>query len=251
MGKLTKLLSTSLLACCLISSTSVVAFASSENGGTKTNSTSTEQAVFPTSKKANPSRYSGKIKDMPKDLYDSLAKSQRLPNGANGDTSVTILSGFETYTYANAPEDAKKQYEDDCKSIGKKPNPSDQIIVRSNNITNNKAANLMSINPSDFAISWVVDCPNYILAKSSYGQYIAYIDSDYVGYNHTTQGSAVYVAQILLSQCGYNITIDGIFGPQTKNALENFQVNNNLSVDCIIGPNTWESLFDVATGWPY
>lgn len=39
-----------------------------------------------------------------------------------------------------------------------------------------------------------------------------------------------------------SITADGIFGPQTKQAVINFQRSNNLAADGIVGPNTWRKL---------
>ena len=36
--------------------------------------------------------------------------------------------------------------------------------------------------------------------------------------------------------------IDGIFGPVTKKAVEEFQQGDNLTVDGIVGPITWGAL---------
>jgi peptidoglycan hydrolase-like protein with peptidoglycan-binding domain len=36
--------------------------------------------------------------------------------------------------------------------------------------------------------------------------------------------------------------IDGIFGPVTKSAVEQFQTDNGLAVDGIVGPATWAAL---------
>jgi murein L,D-transpeptidase YcbB/YkuD len=36
--------------------------------------------------------------------------------------------------------------------------------------------------------------------------------------------------------------IDGIFGPVTKSAVEQFQGQSGLAVDGIVGPNTWAAL---------
>jgi peptidoglycan hydrolase-like protein with peptidoglycan-binding domain len=50
-------------------------------------------------------------------------------------------------------------------------------------------------------------------------------------------------AQYLLVRrtMSYN-QIDGIFGPQTKTAVEEFQGEDHLTVDGIVGPNTWAAL---------
>ncbi|NJM70458.1 MAG: peptidoglycan-binding protein [Scytonema sp. RU_4_4] len=41
-----------------------------------------------------------------------------------------------------------------------------------------------------------------------------------------------------LSLLGYELKIDGIFGPATENAVKKFQQDNNLTVDGIVGPQT-------------
>ena len=73
------------------------------------------------------------------------------------------------------------------------------------------------------------------------------IYTDYVGYNQTNKYDAVMAAQIMLSQVCYNITQDGIFGPETHAAILHFQDIKGLSCDGIIGPNTWNALLDAFT----
>lgn len=41
---------------------------------------------------------------------------------------------------------------------------------------------------------------------------------------------------------GFNITVDGIFGPQTKAAVVAFQQRFHIGVDGIVGPVTWNTL---------
>jgi peptidoglycan hydrolase-like protein with peptidoglycan-binding domain len=41
-----------------------------------------------------------------------------------------------------------------------------------------------------------------------------------------------------------SLQIDGVFGPQTKAAVEEFQKGANLAVDGIVGPHTWAALPD-------
>lgn len=244
MRKLTKLFSTSLLVGCLILSTSVQAFASTENKGTKISVTNTNQAVLPIAKQGNRPIYSGKIKDMPKDLYDSIVKNKPTFSGIDGNTDVKIMSGYKTYTYTTAPENIRKEHEANCKATGKTPNPLDSISVPyvANTISFTTIATA-TINPfiivgrgSDSRGEFIfVDDLNDVRHK-------AYIYSDYVGYNHITTGDPVVVAQYLLNRCGYSLSVDGIFGPNTRSAVQSFQSSKNLSVDGIIGPNTWNSL---------
>lgn len=65
------------------------------------------------------------------------------------------------------------------------------------------------------------------------------------GMSSSRQG--VSVAQLQLVEVyGYNIAVDGRFGPGTETAVRSFQDSRNLTVDGIIGPNTWRAL--VSTG---
>lgn len=48
-----------------------------------------------------------------------------------------------------------------------------------------------------------------------------------------------------LKQLGYDIDIDGVYGPQTKSVVMNFQRDNYLKIDGIVGPKTWEKLFSI------
>lgn len=57
------------------------------------------------------------------------------------------------------------------------------------------------------------------------------------------KGEDVKELQTLLEAAGYTPgTIDGIFGKNTKMAVENFQGSRGLTVDGIVGPQTWKAL---------
>jgi peptidoglycan hydrolase-like protein with peptidoglycan-binding domain/tellurite resistance protein len=55
-------------------------------------------------------------------------------------------------------------------------------------------------------------------------------------------GNHVRNIQAALSNLGYEVDIDGIFGPGTQSAVRQFQSDNGLSVDGIVGPRTWSLL---------
>jgi peptidoglycan hydrolase-like protein with peptidoglycan-binding domain len=60
------------------------------------------------------------------------------------------------------------------------------------------------------------------------------------------KGDLVVWAQEHLVSAGEPITIDGGFGPQTQQAVENFQSAHGLEVDGLIGQLTWQALLRYA-----
>ena len=50
------------------------------------------------------------------------------------------------------------------------------------------------------------------------------------------------IQQALQNAGLYQGKIDGVLGPKTKRAIEEFQTQNGLSVDGKVGPKTWEKL---------
>jgi g-D-glutamyl-meso-diaminopimelate peptidase len=64
------------------------------------------------------------------------------------------------------------------------------------------------------------------------------------------RGTDVMEIQALLQKIGYNPGgIDGIFGPQTQQAVIAFQRDNGLTPDGIIGPNTYRMLEPMLLGY--
>lgn len=57
-------------------------------------------------------------------------------------------------------------------------------------------------------------------------------------------GNYVMLLQSFLNVYGFNIAVDGDFGPITNDAVENFQALHSLEQDGIVGPFTWGALFD-------
>lgn len=65
-----------------------------------------------------------------------------------------------------------------------------------------------------------------------------------------SQGANVMLVQSLLAKIGYNPgAIDGILGPQTRQAVVEFQQNNGLVPDGIVGPTTWQLFEKLLLGY--
>lgn len=60
------------------------------------------------------------------------------------------------------------------------------------------------------------------------------------------RNAAVRVMQYLLVDRDIAVTVDGIFGPNTKTAVKGFQSDNSLQQDGIVGPLTWRALANAA-----
>lgn len=56
------------------------------------------------------------------------------------------------------------------------------------------------------------------------------------------KGGITKLIQERLVSVGFNLTLDGIFGENTKKAVKVFQKNRGLTEDGIVGPKTWEWL---------
>lgn len=57
-------------------------------------------------------------------------------------------------------------------------------------------------------------------------------------------GADVFYLQQRLVEAGYDLTVDGHFGPATRRAIIAFQLDNGLTPDGIAGPKTLEALTD-------
>jgi peptidoglycan hydrolase-like protein with peptidoglycan-binding domain len=64
-----------------------------------------------------------------------------------------------------------------------------------------------------------------------------------------TSGADVRTVQYLLDVHGPAIPVDGVFGPGTRTAVQNFQTGHSLTADGVVGNATWEALIvPVASG---
>jgi peptidoglycan hydrolase-like protein with peptidoglycan-binding domain len=66
-------------------------------------------------------------------------------------------------------------------------------------------------------------------------------------YREGNRGSGVSDLQSQLRQAGYDIAVDGVYGPKTAEAVRDFQSKNGLTVDAIAGNQTIGALKSKAT----
>lgn len=57
-----------------------------------------------------------------------------------------------------------------------------------------------------------------------------------------SRGQAVKELQQLLAQRGYNLAVDGVFGPNTETLVKDFQKKVGLTADGLVGNMTWTAL---------
>jgi peptidoglycan hydrolase-like protein with peptidoglycan-binding domain len=62
------------------------------------------------------------------------------------------------------------------------------------------------------------------------------------------RGLAVENVQRQLVRHGYDIDVDGYFGPLTLAAVRRFQADHGLTVDGLVGPITWPALLEGSSG---
>ena len=79
-------------------------------------------------------------------------------------------------------------------------------------------------------------------ASISYASYSSPYAEPYTLIRKGSTGTGVKWVQDMLNHNGYSLTIDGIFGAKTYNAVISFQKSKGLSVDGIVGYNTRTAL---------
>jgi len=62
-----------------------------------------------------------------------------------------------------------------------------------------------------------------------------------------SEGDAVEVLQVRLRKSGFELTVDGAFGPATETAVRTFQRGRGLTVDGIVGPKSWAAIIPQET----
>lgn len=61
---------------------------------------------------------------------------------------------------------------------------------------------------------------------------------------YKTRDEAVYILEELLVRLGYDVFVSQYFGSDTRDAVMDFQLKNNLIVDGLVGAKTWSTLIE-------
>lgn len=115
------------------------------------------------------------------------------------------------------------------------------------------AATLLSIAGTGATATAAAPATTYNCGSEYYNAYYSYFGwytgNTYVpSYNGFSY--AAIEAQCLLNRLGYGLTVDGVYGSNTWNAVKNFQQNHQwdygLTADGYMGPKTWPALHTIA-----
>jgi peptidoglycan hydrolase-like protein with peptidoglycan-binding domain len=73
---------------------------------------------------------------------------------------------------------------------------------------------------------------------------------DYNGEPDVPYDENVELWQEQMEDLGYDLTVDGLYGPESESVTRQFQEAQGLAIDGIVGPNTWEASFAAAPPYP-
>ncbi|MCC0701848.1 MULTISPECIES: peptidoglycan-binding domain-containing protein [unclassified Clostridioides] len=149
--------------------------------------------------------------------------------------SATIR-GYD-FTYENAPQKVKEEYEETCRELNITPKADDDIFI-----------------PEQLASTYLITRSTYGYV---YGEYVLdyYVSSfrvtgkksytvsteKTVGYGHTTSGNPVHLTQLLVGIRNHPVKTDSAFGNDTYNAVKTCQREFGISADGIVGKSTWSA----------
>ena len=94
-------------------------------------------------------------------------------------------------------------------------------------------------------------CPHRILSDYGWDYFLNLVRAELGEAQNLTPvlrkgstGEAVKRLQSRLNEWGYELEVDGSFGPATLETVKDFQEKNNLEVDGSVGPLTWGKLLE-------
>lgn len=172
--------------------------------------------------------------------YELLSLLQLIRDITNN--SINVNSGYRTQSYNKSVGGATNSY---------------HLYGRAFDISSSVGKDCLANIANSIGIKGIIHYNDFIHIDSRDNEYhynmindgfnFEKVDIPYQGillYNGLTN-YLIGCIQFKLNQLGYECgTVDWIFGNKTKNAVVNFQSDNNLSVDGIVGNDTWNALFN-------
>ncbi|KPI50061.1 hypothetical protein KW94_13700 [Clostridioides difficile] len=153
------------------------------------------------------------------------------------DVKSFTVSGYE-FTYQNAPEEVKEDYEKSCEEFNINPSPNNLIFVPD---TDASAYNLEQYQDARTLFDIEYNKDGYFRVLGD-GKNYTVSTSVTVGYGHVQSGNAVHLAQLLCNEiANTDIKPDSQFGNATYNAVKTLQGKLGLTKDGIVGKQTWEA----------
>ncbi|HBG5343512.1 TPA: peptidoglycan-binding protein [Clostridioides difficile] len=155
-------------------------------------------------------------------------------------TNSFTITGYE-FTYENAPQPIKSDYEKKCEELNINPSKNDKIFINEKFIDSyNINIDDYNIEPKAFIIRYKKDLNRFDVTGPI--SYSVNINTTVVGYGHVEKGNPVHLVQLLCQQInGSNIDPDSRFGPNTYNQVKILQGRLGVTKDGVVGKATWQA----------
>lgn len=158
----------------------------------------------------------------------------------HGDDTIInscTITGYE-FTYENAPQVVKSDYEKKCEELNIKPSKDDTIFVSEDTLN---GYNLEEY--QDAKETYIIRYKKGLIFEVTGPQsYTVDGNNTVVGYGRIESGNPVHLVQLLCKRInGSNIDDDSKFGSATYNAVKSLQGRLGLTRDGVVGKSTWEA----------
>lgn len=178
-------------------------------------------------------------------IFADSSTTNRENNESTGEPTFLFRIEGYTFKYENAPQPLKDNYDKTCKELGITPSNDSEIFVPIDEMQKYKQIYNFDDSIATYDIFNIYYSEDGLYFKVTGDKsYTVYITT-YVGYGHQTSGNAVHLVQLLLKRCGYSLSADGSFGPDTYNKVKSFQSKYGLNADGVVGIGTWNKFVKV------
>ena len=131
-------------------------------------------------------------------------------------TNSFTITGYE-FTYENAPQPIKSDYEKKCKELNINPSKDDTIFINEKFIDSyNINIDDYNIEPKAFIIRYKKDLNRFDVTGPI--SYSVNINTTVVGYGHVEKGNPATYNQVKILQGRLGVTKDGVVGKATWQA---------------------------------